>query len=246
MTWADAAVPGVAALASAAFAGLVAVRWTRGCPPHALAWTIGLALYAVTSLIEAYVALRGWNVPLYRAYFPLAAGLVGALGAGTVYLLGRPAAGHAFAALVTALALGAALGQFTVPLTPDSAIEVAPGETRALAEWGPDLGAAAVPHGTLARTAFTILSVVGGLALIAGALASWWRTRAPGVLLIGVGALGPFVGGSLSALGLAHARPLGQLVGIVVMLAGYLAGTAAGRRRASAPSATPAHRRQTI
>src|SRR5581483_10576273 len=74
----------------------------------------------------------------------------------------------------------------------------------------------------------------GGLALIVGALWSWWRTRRAGVLLIGLGAMLPFAGGSLSDLLHADVRVLLQLLGIVVMFAGFLQGREVPSRAAVA------------
>lgn len=238
MAAAEAAIPALAGLVSAAFAALVARQWFERRKPHQLAWGLGLAFYSIASLVEAYVALRGWTVPLYRLYFPLAAGLVGLLGAGTVFLLRKPLVARAFAGLVAALILVAALGQLTVPLTLDTLVS-AEGEARPLTEWGTELGAKAVPFPHPARVASLVLNVAGGLALIVGAIWSWWQTRAPGVLLVGIGALLPFAGGTLSTLGLAQGRIVLQFAGVAVMFAGYLAGSAAARRqppRTRAPS----------
>lgn len=237
MPFEEAALPALASAVSLAFAGLVARQYLERRRAHQLAWALGLAAYAAASLVEACVALAGWTVLLYRVYFPLASGLVGLLGAGTVYLLRRPRVGHAVAAAVGALLLVAALGQLTVPLAADAPVTVE-GETRPLAEWGTELGGKAVPFPHPARVAFLVLNVAGGLALILGALWSFVQTRAAGVLLIGLGALLPFAGGTLSTLGLAQARVAAQFAGVLVMFAGYLAGSAASRRRVAAAAAT--------
>ena len=76
------------------------------------------------------------------------------------------------------------------------------------------------------RALAVALNVAGGLALIGGSLLSWWKTRALGVLLIAVGAMAPFVGGSLSSLGALNVRVLFQFVGIALMFAGFLWGRA--------------------
>lgn len=238
MALADAAIPALAGVVSAAFAALVAKQFLERRRPHQLAWTVGLGAYSIASVIEAFVAANAWTVGLYRVYFPLAAGLVGFLGAGTIYLLGKPRVGHAFAGVVLGLFLVMALGQFAVPLTAESPVTM-DGDTRPLREWGTDLGAKAVPFPSVARVASLVLNIGGGLALIVGALWSYWQTRAAGVLLIGLGAMLPFTGGSLSTLGVVDARVVAQFAGIVVMFAGYLAGSAAKRRTRPDGAAAP-------
>jgi len=109
--------------------------------------------------------------------------------------------------------------------------------TMPLAEWHLELGAKAVPFPHPARLASLVMNVAGGLALVGGALWSWWQTRAAGLLLIGLGALLPFMGGTLSTLGLGQARIAAQFLGILVMFAGYLAGTAGARRARSGAAA---------
>lgn len=203
-------LPALAGGVSVVFAVAVGRQYARRRRPHQLAWTLGLAAYAAASLLEAYVAARGWTLPLYRAYVPLASAPVGLLGAGTVYLLRAGRWGHAFAALMGALVAAALVGPHLLDL-PASGVEGR----------GLDLGAKALPPGSLARVAFLLLNVLGGLALVGGALWSWWRTRAAGVLLIGLGALLPAAGGALSTLFGLEDRVALQFFGVVVMLAGY-------------------------
>lgn len=225
---AGAVLPLLAGVVGAAFAAAVWSAWAKKRRPHQLAWALGLSAYAFVALVEAYVAVRGWEIPLYRAYFTFAGGNVGLLGLGTIYLLRSPRAGHAFAVLVIAAVAVVALAQLAVPLALDTPV-TSEGETKPLDDWGTTLGGKAIPFPNPARIAFLVLNIVGGLALIVGALASWWQSRAAGVLLIGVGACFPFLGGSLSSLGVVEARVLTQFVGIAIMFVGYLAGSAAAR-----------------
>lgn len=217
------AVPLLAGIVAAVFAAKVWGQWSVRRRPHQLAWATGLTLYALASLVDAYVATDGWSVGVYRLFFAVAASNVGFLGLGTILLARSGRWGGAFAVLVVAGALVAALGQFAVPLDAREPVTIE-GETRPLAEWGSDLGAKPIPFPQPARIAFLALNVVGGLALIGGALLSWWQTRRAGVLLIAVGALLPFLGGSLSTLFAVDLRVLLQLLGISVMFLGYVRG----------------------
>lgn len=217
------AVPLLAGLVAGVFAAKVWGQWSVRRRPHQLAWATGLTLYAVATLLDAYVATEGWSVGVYRLFFAVAASNVGFLGLGTVLLARSGAWGRAFALVVVALALVAALGQLAVPLDAQQPVTIE-GETRPLAAWGSDLGARPVPFPHPARLAFLSLNVLGGLALIGGALLSWWQTRRAGVLLIAVGALLPFLGGSLSTLFALDLRVVLQFLGIGVMFLGYVRG----------------------
>jgi hypothetical protein len=201
-------VPLLAGIVAAVFAAKVWGQWSLRRRPHQLAWAIGLSLYAIATLLDAYAAAEGWSVAVYRAFFAVAASNVGFLGLGTILLTRSGAWGRIFALFVAAGALLAAVGQFAIPL-----------EAAQL-----DGTARHVPFPQPARWAFLLLNVVGGLALIGGAALSWWQTRRAGVLLIGVGAMLPFLGGSISTLFALDLRVLMQFLGIVVMFLGYLRG----------------------
>lgn len=221
--------PFLAAMLGALFAARVWGQWSARRRPHQLAWALGLTAYAAASLIEAYVSTQPWSVALYRAYFPLAAVNVGLLGLGTVLLARQDVRTALFAAALGIAAIFATLGPLMLPLSTDQAVEI-DDETRPLAEWGSELGAAPVPFPHPGRIGFLLLNVLGGLALIGGALLSWRQTRKPGVLLIGLGALLPFLGGTLTDLLHVEARIPLQLAGIAVMFVGFLKGQEAARR----------------
>jgi hypothetical protein len=228
-------VPLLAGFLGAAFAALVTAQYAMRRRPYQLAWAAGLSAYALASLADAWVAARGWTPGLYWSYLFLASVNVGLLGLGTVYLLRAKTVGHAFAALV-------GLGALVLLLAP---LFVTPAGLDAA---GPEVGLGAVPregYGGAARLSFVLLSSVGGLALIGGALWSWTQTRNAGVLLIGVGALVVATGGTIVGVvtrfvpeGVATAadvRLLAQLVGISVMFAGFLRS-----REAKPPTPSPA------
>lgn len=227
-------VPLLAGIVAAVFAAKVWGQWSVRRRPYQLAWAVGLTLYAIATFVDAYVAASGWTVPAYRLFFAVAAGNVGFLGLGTILLARSGVWGRVFAVLVVAGALVATFAQLAVPLTTQTPV-IIDGETRPLAEWGSDLGAKPIPFSNPARVSFLALNVVGGLALIGGAVLSWWQTRRVGVLLIGVGAMLPFLGGSLSTLFAIDLRVLMQFLGIVVMFVGYLRG-----QEASPPAAAGA------
>lgn len=221
-------VPAAAALVGGLFAAATSTRArSRGAASDVL-WAAGLLAYALASVLEARAEVAGWSVLRYRVYFALAPALVGLLGAGTVHLaaqrVGRPDVARGFSFLVLGLLTVAGLGQLAVPLDRLTLVG-GPEAARPLVAWGADVGARAIPFPHPARIAFLLVNVVGGLALIVGAAWSGWRDRDRAVLAIGAGALLPFLGGVLSSSGWPEVRVPLQLVGVVVMYAGYLAST---------------------
>jgi hypothetical protein len=229
-------LPLLAGVVSAVFAAFVGRHYLRARRPFQLAWFAGLAAYALASFADAIAIGRGWSPALYWGYLLLASGNVGLLGLGTAYLLRSKTLGHAFAAFVALCLLTMLAAALVVKPLPS------------LASAGAEVGLDAVPKvglGEAARVAFILLSAVGGLALIGGALWSGWQTRRPGVLLIGVGSLVVAAGGSAQDLATrfgsgvltaTDARLLTQLLGIAIMFAGYLQGREA-RGKPGAPRA---------
>jgi len=102
-----------AALLALRLSGLLAGRWRQRRAPQLLAWSAGLAAYAVGTAAIAWGAAAGWNEGVFRAYY-LFGGLLTAplLGAGSLLGAGRRLAGPVVL-LYTGLAVGVALA---VPL----------------------------------------------------------------------------------------------------------------------------------
>ena len=102
-----------AALLTFRLAGLLAARWRAQRQPYLLAWTAGLAAYALGAAAIAAGAAAGWNEGSFRAYY-LFGGLLTAalLGTGSLLLAGVRIAGPV-ALVYVGLAVGVALA---VPL----------------------------------------------------------------------------------------------------------------------------------
>jgi hypothetical protein len=84
-----------------------------------------------------------------------------------------------------------------------------------------------------ARTITPLFNIFGTLGLAGGAIYSSWlffrkRTlynRMIGNVLIAAGALAPALGGTLSKAGFSHAVQVSNLIGIIVIYAGYIQAT---------------------
>src|SRR5919201_6580034 len=86
----DALVAFAAALLSFRLAGLLATRWRTARRPELLAWSAGLAAYAVAAAAIAWGEAHGWDGRAFRIYYAAGALLTAPLlGAGSLLLAGR-------------------------------------------------------------------------------------------------------------------------------------------------------------
>src|SRR5258707_8686349 len=102
-----------AALLTFRLAGLLAARWRATRRPELLAWSAGLAAYAVAAAAIAWGEAHGWDARAFRVYYAAGALLTAPLlGAGSLLLAGRRKA-----APVTLIYVGLAVGiALAVPL----------------------------------------------------------------------------------------------------------------------------------
>src|SRR6201996_235621 len=105
----EALVAFAAALLAFRLAGLLAGRYRSSGRPELLAWSAGLAAYAIAAAAIAWGEAAGWDERAFRVYYA-AGGLLTAalLGAGSLLLAGHRRAGPS-ALLYTGLAVGVAL-----------------------------------------------------------------------------------------------------------------------------------------
>src|ERR1700749_4350902 len=105
----EALVAFAAALLAFRLAGLLAGRYRSSGRPELLAWSAGLAAYAVAAAAIAWGEAAGWDERAFRVYYGAGALLTAPLlGAGSVLLAGRRRAGPV-ALVYTGLAVGIAL-----------------------------------------------------------------------------------------------------------------------------------------
>lgn len=219
MSLEGAAVSLAAAIIGVAFSALVFGHWRSHRKPFLLAWSFGLAMFAVAALLQFVAEAYGWSDSLYRAYYFLAAPLVAVLGVGSALLVNRRI-GLGFALYTGILAVGFAWVVFTAPVNPgvfQNAIPGGAGFPESVRIWSP------------------LFTAPGSLALIIIALYSYWRTRLSFNLYIAAGAIAAAGSGSLATLGLTWVLYLGELLGIALMFWGFLASV--DLARASRPAA---------
>ena len=230
----------ISGILSVVFAGFLIVRFAAHKGVHLLVWSLGMLLYAVGGLCEAYTGAFGWNDTAFRLWYLCGAFLSAAwLGQGTLFLLGRRA--WWVTVLAGILALGSVYAVVQLfGATVDQALVVT---------GAPLTGKVIVSMGVRSLTPF--FNSYGTLALVGGAIYSAivfarkrvLPNRVTGNILIAVGALMPAIGGSFSRFGSGSILYASELLGALLMFVGFLY---SGRPSAEASKATspadPSHR----
>jgi hypothetical protein len=211
------------------FAVAVFNRYRRRGGMHLLLWTIGLVFYGLGTLTEV-VMLFSFNSLALRLWYLSGAMLTAAwLGQGTVNLLvRRRGVAPVLNILLTVVSLAALLLVFLAPINSAAAAAFNTAEP-ASAQYGDILSRSGM---TIVLT--ILLNIYGTLTLVGGAAYSaflFWRkkvlaSRMVGNILIAVGALMPALGGSFLKAGLPDWLYLSELLGAILMYAGFIQATA--------------------
>ncbi len=209
---------------SIAFTASVFSRFLNRRSLYLLAWTFGLFLFGVGTLSEVILTItyNGW---VLKAWYLAGAMLTAAwLGQGTVFLLVRKRGVAQAIALILGTVSLAALGLvIAAPLTSAEGGYLVQGPVSAQYQ------AILVRSGGIVALTI-ILNLFGTVALVGGALYSgylFWRkrvllNRVVGNLLIATGALAPAMAGSLIKAGITDILYASELIGVVLMYAGFL------------------------
>ena len=189
---------------------------------HLLLWGIGMVFYATGGFCEAYYGAFGWNSVVFRLWYLCGAILVAAwLGQGTVYLLANRKWANALMIALGLASLYAAVRVFAAQLDPSLM-------TQSLHTGSELSGHAIVTGGVRGLTPF--FNLYGTVTLVGGALYSiwiFWRKRillhrTLGNILIAAGAMLPAFGGTFSRFGVPNALYLSELLGTILMFAGFI------------------------
>ncbi|HJS28914.1 MAG TPA: hypothetical protein VJ768_04800 [Anaerolineales bacterium] len=219
-------IPALSTTITFIFAFSVFRRYQRRHGTHLLLWSIGLLFYGLGTLSEVILSVT-FNPWVLKLWYLTGAMLTAAwLGQGTVHLLiRRRGLASKLTAVLAVVSLLAAVLVFTAPVSDPSAYN--PGEP-----------VSAQYETILSRSGLTLiltilLNIYGTVTLVGGAIYSaylFWRkkvlaNRLYGNILIAAGALSPALGGTFIRLGVADWLYLSELVGAVVMYAGFLLAT---------------------
>ncbi len=198
--------PLLTTLISLFFTFSVFSQYTRRRKIYQFIWGTGLLIFSVTTLFEFISEIYGWNIIMYKAYYVLIASLVAILGLGTVNLFNRRAGKYLtlyFAVLIAALII----------LTLNAQVDAEKLQERIV-------GGSAMPANV--RMISPFLTIPGSIALIGGALYSWYIARRSYNLFIAIGALLVASGGGLSRFGMEWALYFLELLGVAVMYIGFI------------------------
>ncbi len=245
----------VSAVITGTFSIVVLNRWRQKPRPHLFAWGIGLAMYFIGTLAQVVLSLT-WS-PLFFALWYWCGALMVApwLGQGTIYLLVRR--GSIARNFQMALIL---VGVMTLPwtlfLTPFNEKAWYPGaDMTAIYRDEVDAQGNVVREGIMSGSArgtvrffSPIMNVWGTIALVGGAVYSAYifrrkqimRNRVVGNWLIALGGLMPALGGALIRLGDPSYKYIGEVLGAVLIFAGFWIAT-----NVPEEDVPPAHERQT-
>ena len=225
MTVVNTLLPFTSAVISFIFAFLVFKRYNRKGGAHLLLWGLGMTFYGIGGFCEAYFGAFGWNQLIFRAWYLFGAILVAAwLGQGTVYLLAKRNVANITMAILLVASIYATVRVMTAELDPSL--------LTTSVHTGSELsGHAIITPGI--RTLTPFFNIYGVVTLVGGAVYSAWiffrkrvlLHRVIGNILIAVGALAPAFGGAFSRFGIPGALYLGELLGAILIFAGFIRAT---------------------
>lgn len=211
-------LPLVTTAVAAAFAVVLFRHWrSRPSARYLMWWTLGVAVYGLGTLAEGLTTLFGWSEPVFRLWYITGALMGGIfLAQGVVYLLlSRRAADRLTVVVVAYLAVATTL----VLIVPVDAAAADPYRLSGqVIEWG------------WVRLLTPLVNVYAVFWLVGGAIWSawrYWRTdtgtgrRVAGNVAIAAGALLPAIGGSFSRAGHTEVLYVTELLGLLLIYAGY-------------------------
>jgi len=202
---------------SLVFARAVFKRYLeRGRPWHLGWWAFGVFMFGAGTFTEGFTAVFGWNEGIFRTWY-ITGALFGGfpLAQGTVYLHMRPKFGHVSAAVVLGII---AVASVLVLMTPvDAAAAEDHRLTTEIIEW------------TWVRAFSPFVNTYAFLFLVGGAVASAIHYSSAGEsgdkvlgnVFIAIGAILPGIGGTFTRLGYTEVLYVTELIGILLIYAGF-------------------------
>jgi hypothetical protein len=210
-------IPVVTTLLTAGFFFIIYNHWeSKGKPSYLFWWTFGILSYGLGTLTESWVGLFGWNVVVFKAWYILGALLGGfPLAQGSVFLFFKHRTAKIMATIVSSIIL---IASILVILSPVDYSLVEPTRlTGRVLEW------------KNVRLITPIVNIYAFIFLVGGASVSAYRyskdykykNRFFGNVLIALGGLLPGIGGSFTKFGYTEVLYVCELIGIILIYAGY-------------------------
>jgi hypothetical protein len=216
-------IPIATSLFSIVFSYVLFRRWQRKGGAHLAWWSFGVMMYGVGTITESITTLFGWQEPVFRAWYISGALLGGApLAQGTVYLLLSRRVANRLTVLLIAVVATAATFVLLTPI--DYTVVEAHRLSGAVMEW------------SRVRLFSPFINLYAAAFLIGGAILSAVRyrkipgmeNRVKGNVLIALGALLPGIGGTFTRFGHVEVLYVTELIGILLIYAGYRFNIATG------------------
>lgn len=210
-------LPILSTLCATFFAYVLLSRFAeKGGGPHLFWWGVGMVTYGMGTFTEAFTSLVGWNETVFRVWYITGAFLGGyPLAQGSAYLhLGRKAANRWAYLWVTVIAI-ASVFVFLSPINSGaSELHRLSGD---VIQW------------RAVRLVSPFINIWAMLFLVGGAVVSArrfqkdgrFRGRFIGNVLIAVGGLLPGIGGSFTRAGYVEILYITELMGLILIYAGY-------------------------
>ena len=217
-------LPILSTLVALTFATELLRRHREKGGPHLLWWGIGMVTYGLGTFTESYTTLFGWNPLVFRAWYVAGAFLGGyPLAQGSIYLLMSRRFADTSARVVSALIAIAALLVFLTPL--DASLAEPHRLSGRVIVWKE------LRYISPFLNLYAVAFLVGGAVLSAMRFrkAPELRSRFAGNVLIAVGAMLPGIGGTFTRFGLVEVLYVTELLGLLLIYAGYRACVAAPR-----------------
>jgi hypothetical protein len=225
-------LPVLTTFCAAFFAWALFSRYrAKGGGPHLLWWGIGMVTYGIGTFTEAYTTIFGWHPLVFRCWYVAGAFLGGyPLAQGSIYLLMRRGFADWSARITVSVIAVASLLVLLTPIDPTLS------EPHRLS--GEVIVWSRLRLISPFINIYSLVFLVGGAAVSALRFrrAAALRNRYTGNILIAIGALLPGIGGTATRAGYVEALYVTELVGLLLIFAGYRLCVAAPRpARALAP-----------
>jgi len=188
----------------------------KGGGPHLLWWGIGMVTYGIGTFTESFTTVVGWDPTVFRLWYVAGAFLGGyPLAQGSIYLLMNRRFANLSAWIVSSVIAVAAVLVFLSPL------DLSLVETHRL--YGKVIEWRWLRLVTPFINLYSVGFLAGGAAYSAFKFrsATDHRNRYVGNIFIAVGAILPAVGGTMTRFGYVEALYVGELLGLLLIFAGY-------------------------
>jgi hypothetical protein len=203
------------------FAARLIVRYREKRGMHHLWWALGMLTYGAGTITESLTTLVGWHEPIFRAWYITGALLGGApLAQGTVYLMLNRRVANWLSAIVGSVVI---IASICVLLSPINYQLVQPHRlTGFVLEW--QWVRMFSPFVNL----YAVVFLIGGAIVSARRYARKRETyhRYVGNVLIAIGAILPGIGGTFTRFGMTEVLYVTELLGLLLIYAGFQMNTA--------------------